>query len=405
MVSALFLAASRKRRGLLPRVMRPLGLRSRSPSHGVSSIRCATASRGVFGPSGGTGTHSARAASRVPSGRSIGPVHSVSIQRPKPLRKYRAQAGSRCWSRAGMRARSVRRGPGSRALARGASRRVRCRARAQTFDAARRPRLDLQRERADVEERQRNGGQARARPGTTGSPAARTADHQARLRRADAGSGEHRCVRFPVVLGQPLREAEDRPGQCAPSLTPAGSPIAELDTRPERDDAESESDEVEPESDEVELVRDEVELERAVVIESRRGFRRILYVLENAVVMGWVPASALRRETVDDVELFDRSVPNAEWGPTSPFGGDDPTRGAESSEPELPRRCAWNAPLTVEIGGEKRQLGAIARWYPARSRCRAGGAARSDVRAPERDLYRGQVLDPGAPALSLSGSR
>ena len=164
--------------------------------------------------------------------------------------------------------------------------------------------------------------------------------------------------RVALGRGQPLREAEWVGHENVPlSLSPAGSPIAELDTRPERDDAESDTDDVEPESD-------DVERERALVIEVRRGSWRVLYALENVVVMGWVPASALERETVEEVELLDLSVPSAPWSPTSPFGGDDPTRGAASSEPESPRRCAWNALLTVELGGEKRQVGAIASGIP-----------------------------------------
>jgi hypothetical protein len=144
----------------------------------------------------------------------------------------------------------------------------------------------------------------------------------------------------------PVWETEWRGDERVPlSLTPEAAPIAELDTRPATGDAEP---------------------ERAIVIGSRRGFRRILYVLEDAVMMGWVPVSALRRGTSPtEVELLNLWAPSPDWLPISPFGVDDPTRLRESeSESSPPRPCAWNAPLSVEMAGVRRQVGTIASGIP-----------------------------------------
>jgi hypothetical protein len=128
------------------------------------------------------------------------------------------------------------------------------------------------------------------------------------------------------------------------SLTPSGPPVAYLDTRAESDDSK----------------------ERAIVIEKRRATRRVLYEIEHGVVMGWVPAAALRSIEAG-VEaawgLLFLGDPNA---PTAPFGADDPTRLPELGEPEpsTPLPCAWNAPLTVEASGTRRQVGVIASGIP-----------------------------------------
>jgi hypothetical protein len=129
------------------------------------------------------------------------------------------------------------------------------------------------------------------------------------------------------------------------SLTSGGSPVAYLDTRAEIPDDPP---------------------ERAIVIEKRRTTRRVLYAIENAVVMGWVPAGALRSvgESVDKALalLLFLGDPNA---PTSPFGADDPTRLPDLGETEpSPPRCAWNAPLTVEVSGVRRRVGVIASGIP-----------------------------------------
>jgi hypothetical protein len=129
------------------------------------------------------------------------------------------------------------------------------------------------------------------------------------------------------------------------SLTPGASPVAYLNTRSESEDDPPES---------------------AIVIEKRRTSQRVLYGIEAGVVMGWVPAAALR-PAAESVELESGFLffgdPNA---PTAPFGVDDPTRLPEPGEPERPRApsCVWNAPLTVEAGGMRRQVGAIASGIP-----------------------------------------
>ncbi|MFZ5890044.1 MAG: hypothetical protein ACOY0T_03170 [Myxococcota bacterium] len=127
------------------------------------------------------------------------------------------------------------------------------------------------------------------------------------------------------------------------SLHPSNDLVAYLDTREEEDDEETDA---------------------VYVLETRGASQRIIYPLEHALVVGWVPASSLQPER----EPFDWSAwiqqPTADWGPTDLSDADDPTRNRHAASSTQEFVCAWNAPLVVQTPASSRQVGTLASSIP-----------------------------------------
>jgi hypothetical protein len=131
------------------------------------------------------------------------------------------------------------------------------------------------------------------------------------------------------------------------STTPGNAPVAFLVTSPRGDDSRT---------------------DRVSVLESRGAFRRIAYWLNSTLVVGWVPASALRPETESDNWSDELGLA---WAgdleqPEQPYTENDPTRppAAHSQSAANSYVCAWNAPLAVELSATIRTIGTLASAIP-----------------------------------------
>jgi len=159
------------------------------------------------------------------------------------------------------------------------------------------------------------------------------------------------------------------------SRAPGQPAVAFLDTRAECLSEEPGCNDAEP---------DEV-----IVFETRAHFVRIAYVLETAVVVGWVPESALQ----EPLERFDADalvLSSPPWNePLEPFGASDPTR--LSNRDEKPS-CAWNAPLAVEFSGAMRAVGTVASAIPLFLRSRRDGWREVELEHPALSLTKGARL-------------
>jgi hypothetical protein len=127
------------------------------------------------------------------------------------------------------------------------------------------------------------------------------------------------------------------------SISPRGPVVALLDTRTGEDASEPDA---------------------VAVLETRGNMSRVAYWLDAVVVVGWVPSSALA-STREPSEWGALNLITP-WGPTEPLGASDPTRALAAPElgPEAKPRCVWNAALSAEIGGIRRQIGTLASAIP-----------------------------------------
>ena len=154
--------------------------------------------------------------------------------------------------------------------------------------------------------------------------------------------------RAPLAGRTSVRRARFRGDERVPlSRAPGQSPIAFLDTRALCPSDDPECGDLQP--------------EEVLVLERRAASARIAYLLETVVVVGWVPAGAVREPfepfATDELLLG----PGAPWGlPVELFGASDPMAKHDDTQAV----CAWNAPLAAETSGVVRTVGSLASGIP-----------------------------------------